>query len=111
LSDSNKEGTPVALIEAMASCRPVVATAVGGVTDLLGGVKEKRPEGFLIAERGLMVETGDAKAMAQAFMYLSENPAALQPTIEKARKFVLTNYDQKRLINDIKMLYGELLGR
>jgi len=108
---SKNEGTPVALIEAMASSRPVVATAVGGVADLLGPIKEKKAEGFLIAERGLMVQTGDANAMAQAFLYLSENPAALQPMIQKAREFVLTNYDRKRLISDIKILYGELLGR
>ncbi|QQS39763.1 MAG: glycosyltransferase [Acidobacteriota bacterium] len=33
---SKNEGTPLSLIEAMASRRPVVSTAVGGVVDLLG---------------------------------------------------------------------------
>jgi glycosyltransferase involved in cell wall biosynthesis len=107
---SKNEGTPVALIEAMASCRPVVAAAVGGVPELLGRVKEKKPEGFQIAERGLMVQSGDAEALAQALLYLSENRGAMQPMIRNAKEFVLTNYGQDRLLNDIKMLYGELLG-
>ena len=100
----------MALIEAMASCLPVVAAAVGGVPDLLGRVKEKKPEGFQIAERGLMVQSGDAEALAQALLYLSENRGAMQPMIRNAKEFVLTNYGQDRLLNDIKMLYGELLG-
>ena len=33
---SLNEGTPLTLIEAMANARPVIATAVGGVVDLLG---------------------------------------------------------------------------
>jgi glycosyltransferase involved in cell wall biosynthesis len=107
---SKNEGTPVALIEAMASCRPVVATAVGGVPDLLGRVKEKKPGGFRIAERGLMTQSGDAEALARAILYLSENRGTMQPMIRKAKEFVLTNYGQDRLLNDIKMLYGELLG-
>jgi glycosyltransferase involved in cell wall biosynthesis len=107
---SKNEGTPVALIEAMASCRPVVAAAVGGVPELLGRVKEKKPEGFQIAERGLMVQSGDAEALAQALLYLSENRGAMQPMIRNAKEFVLTNYGQDRLLNDIKKLYGELLG-
>jgi glycosyltransferase involved in cell wall biosynthesis len=106
---SKNEGTPVALIEAMASCRPVVATAVGGVPDLLGRVKETTPGGFQIAERGLMVQSGDAEALARALMYLSENRGAMQSMIRKAKEFVLANYDQDRLLNDIKILYGDLL--
>jgi glycosyltransferase involved in cell wall biosynthesis len=38
---SKNEGTPVAIIEAMAASRPVIATAVGGVTDLIGSVMDK----------------------------------------------------------------------
>jgi glycosyltransferase involved in cell wall biosynthesis len=107
---SKNEGTPVALIEAMAACRPVVATDVGGVTDLLGPIQEKMPEGFLIAERGVMVEAGDAEAMAQAFLYLSENRNAIEPMIRAAKEFVINNFGKDRLFKDIRKLYDEMLG-
>jgi len=34
----------------------------------------------------------------------------MQPMIRKAQDFVLTNFGQGRWLNDIKRLYGELLG-
>ena len=43
---SRNEGTPLTLIEAMANARPVVATSVGGVVDLLGEVVEDGPYRF-----------------------------------------------------------------
>src|SRR5207245_6068280 len=50
---SRNEGTPVALIEALAAARPVVATRVGGTPDLLGD-----------GRRGLLVPAGDPSALA-----------------------------------------------
>ncbi|PYQ22569.1 MAG: hypothetical protein DMF79_05630, partial [Acidobacteria bacterium] len=48
VNSSRNEGTPVALIEALAAARPVVATRVGGTADLLA-------EG----SHGLLVPPGD----------------------------------------------------
>ncbi|MGH7535658.1 MAG: glycosyltransferase, partial [Gemmatimonadales bacterium] len=57
------EGTPVALIEAMAAGHPVVATEVGGVSDLLrgeGGPAGPIPAGeFCVTERGILVRPGN----------------------------------------------------
>ena len=102
---SKNEGTPVAIIEAMAASRPVVATAVGGVTDLIGRVMEKKPDGFQIGERGLMLPSEDAEALAGALLFVMENRDELKPTIQRAKAFALTNYSQQRLLNDIKTLY------
>src|SRR5512143_1471420 len=54
---SRNEGTPVALIEALAAARPVVATRVGGTPDLLGD-----------DERGRLVPAGDPEALARAIV-------------------------------------------
>jgi glycosyltransferase involved in cell wall biosynthesis len=106
---SKNEGTPVAMIESMASSRPVIATDVGGVTDLLGKVVEKRAEGFLIAERGLLVPSEDAKAFAAGLLFLLENMGGLESMIRRAREFVLDNYSEDRLLKDITGLYDELM--
>jgi glycosyltransferase involved in cell wall biosynthesis len=106
---SKNEGTPVAIIEAMASARPVIATMVGGVPDLMGGVLEKKSGGFLVVERGLMIPPGDARALAAALLFLVEDHNGLDQMIRRAREFVLANYSQERLLNDIKILYNGLI--
>ena len=60
---SANEGTPVTMIEALAAGRPVVATAVGGVPDVVAdGV-----DGFL-------VEPGDTAALAERLARLAADP-------------------------------------
>jgi glycosyltransferase involved in cell wall biosynthesis len=102
---SKNEGTPVAIIEAMAASRPVVATAVGGVPDLIGSVRDKQGNGFQIGERGLMLPSENAEALARALLFVMEKRNELKQTIRRAKAFVLANYSQQRLLNDIKKLY------
>jgi glycosyltransferase involved in cell wall biosynthesis len=106
---SKNEGTPVAIIEAMASSRPVIATMVGGVPDLIGKVMKKKSDGFLVAEKGLLIPSGNAHALAAALLFLSENLDGLEQMIRRAKEFVLANYSQTRLLNDIKILYDGLI--
>ncbi len=102
---SKNEGTPVAIIEAMAASKPVIATAVGGVPDLIGRAVDKKTDGFQIGERGLMLPSENAEALAGALLFVMENRNELKPTIRRAKAFALTNYSKQRLLNDIKTLY------
>ena len=102
---SKNEGTPVAIIEAMAASRPVVATAVGGVPDLIGSINEKKPDGFQVGERGLILPSENAKALAGALLFVLENRKELKPMIRRAKEFAYADYSQQRLLNDIKTLY------
>jgi len=102
---SKNEGTPVAIIEAMAASRPVVATAVGGVPDLIGSIMEKKTDGFQIGKRGLILPSENAKALAGALLFVLENRKELKPMIRRAKEFAFANYSQQRLLNDIKTLY------
>jgi len=61
---SDWEGLPVALIEGMACGLPVVATAVGGVPELVEH-----------QVTGMIVPPGNGGALAQAFTELAQNPA------------------------------------
>ena len=63
VNTSRNEGTPVALIEALAAARPVVATRVGGTPDLL------RDGAF-----GRLVPAGDADAVAEAILDTLRRP-------------------------------------
>ncbi|HKK76323.1 MAG TPA: glycosyltransferase [Saprospiraceae bacterium] len=60
--NGDKEGTPVAIMEAMASGLPVVSTRHAGIAELITS-----------GENGLLVEEYDIDAMAQAMVQLSED--------------------------------------
>ena len=107
---SLNEGTPVTLIEAMAAGRPVIATDVGGVRDLLGAVDTRSPEGYKLARRGILIPSGHREALTKAFLFASENRDLLSRMAREARSFVLREFGLERLTGDLDGLYRELLG-
>ena len=107
---SRNEGTPLTLIEAMANARPCVATAVGGVVDLLG---EKLGPGdaegaYTVCERGLLVAPNDAEAFSDALACLVKDEDLRRALGERGRPFVEASYSKKRLLSDIIGLYRDL---
>ena len=93
---SRNEGSPVALIEAMASGRPVVATRVGGVEELVGEV-------------GLLADVDDSAALARAVSQLLADPERASRLGQAARQRVVTTYGKDRLVDDVDGLYRRLL--
>jgi glycosyltransferase involved in cell wall biosynthesis len=104
---SRNEGTPLTLIEAMANARPVVATSVGGVVDLLGDVVEDGP--YQVCRRGIAVPPGDEDAFAAALSRIIRDRSLRQELGERGLEFVEVNYSKERLFEDIKHLYAELV--
>jgi len=103
---SLNEGTPLTLIEAMANARPVVATSVGGVVDLLGDVVEDGP--YHVCRRGIGVPRGDEEAFVSALSRIIRDRSLRQELGERGLEFVEVNYSKERLFEDIKGLYAEL---
>ena len=109
---SRNEGTPLTLIEAMLNARPVIATDVGGVVDLLGNAAAGSTQvslPYAICERGIRVSPNDAAGFAAALARLIEDEELRTKTGERARQFVERNYAKERLLDDIMGLYRELL--
>jgi glycosyltransferase involved in cell wall biosynthesis len=105
---SHNEGTPLTLIEAMANARPVVATNVGGVVDLLGDVIEDGP--YQVCSRGVSVPAGDEEAFVAALSRIIRDRSLQQELGERGLEFVEVNYAKERLLEDIKTLYSELMN-
>jgi len=103
---SHNEGTPLTLIEAMANARPVVATSVGGVVDLLGDVVEDGP--YEVCRRGIAVPPGDEEAFVAALSRIIRDRSLRQELGDRGLEFVEVNYSKERLFEDIKNLYEEL---
>ena len=105
---SHNEGTPLTLIEAMANERPVVATDVGGVVDLLGA-RLSDGDGYTVCERGISVGSGDVEGFAEGLNRLVRDDGLRKQLGGRGREFVAHNYAKERLIDDISTLYDHLL--
>jgi glycosyltransferase involved in cell wall biosynthesis len=95
---SGNEGTPVSVIEALAAGRPVVATSVGGVPDVVRN-----------GEDGFLVAAGATDELAEALSRLAADPALRERLGAAGRARVLPRYAVDRLVDDIDRLYRSLL--
>jgi Glycosyltransferase len=95
---SDREGTPLALIEAACAGRPVVAVAVGGVADVVAdGVT------------GFVVPPSDEAAFADALGRLVAD-SDLRRRFGEAAPEHAAGYDSARLVDDLDRLYREVLS-
>ena len=100
VSPSRREGTPLAVLEYMEAARPIVATAVGGVPDLIDdGV------------HGLLVRPQDPQALARAISALLDDRARAGELAANARARARREFDLSVTVDRVGALYHDLLGR
>lgn len=97
---SNLEGTPIALIEASAAGKPVVATRLGGVREVVRD-----------GNTGWLVSPGDPVGMAANITALLDDPAGAKRVGQEGAIWVRDRFGQERLADHLTDLYGELLAR
>lgn len=96
VNSSTSEGTPTPIIEALTAGCPVVATAVGGVPDLLD-------HGRL----GMLALPNNADSLAQTILAALNHP----PQNTGARDIMLNRYSIERLVTDLSSLYTGLMAK
>jgi glycosyltransferase involved in cell wall biosynthesis len=96
---SDNEGLPVFLMEAAAAGKPAVATAVGGVSEVIP------------REAGLLVPRDDAERLAQGIVALAADPVLRATMGDSARRRVRERFSAERLVSDMDSLYMELIER
>ena len=94
---SDAEGTPVSLVEAGAAAKPTVATAVGGVPEII------------TPHTGVLVEPGHPGALGRELASLALDAERRDRLGAAARAHVRGRYGARRLLDDIDNLYQELL--
>lgn len=98
VSSSHIETFGRTLVEAMAMSKPVVATEVGGV-----------PEVVADGEVGYLVPPGDAEAMAEKICRLIEDAELREAIGRNGRKRVLELFDIRAIIRRWEQTYQDLL--
>jgi len=96
---SLSEGFSNSLLEAMARGVPVLATRAGA-----------NPEVIRNGREGLLVEPGEAKALASALDSARQDPVGLKKMGEAGRRRVEKEYGEERMLERMKNLYRNVLG-
>jgi glycosyltransferase involved in cell wall biosynthesis len=99
VNPSDDEGLPVALLEALALERPVVATAVGGV-----------PAVIRSGETGILVEKGDSAGMAEGITTLLADPEQARRLGKAGRAMVEARYGIETMVRSFEHIYRRVLG-
>ena len=95
---SNNEGTPVSLIEAQASGKPIVSTNVGGIENIV-----------IENETALLSPVGDVNAFTKNLLRLVEDEEMRINFSKKGSDFVRNKFSYQRLCTDMAKLYNSLL--
>ena len=95
---SISEGSSIVAMEAMAAEKPVVATDVGGV-----------PEVVVNRETGILVKPGDPKALAAAIESLLEKPEWGRDMGERGRRRAAERFDIRLMFERTKQVYADIL--
>ena len=98
VSSSDNEGLPFTVIEAMAAGCPIVATAVGGLPDLIDDQMN-----------GLLVPPRDPQDVARAVVRVIRDPAFASALSDAARRDVQLRFHPVRFAADMSALYDNLL--
>lgn len=92
------EGLPLALLEALAMRKAVVATKVGGI-----------PEVVEHGKNGILVEPRDPEGLAEGIVKLIRNPNLAAKMGEEGRKIVEEKFSTNVVVRKLENLYEELL--
>lgn len=95
---SGWEGTPLAVMEAMAAGLPVVATAVGGVPELVSD-----------GETGLLAPSGDMRAFAEALSRLAGDPG-MRAAMAGAARICAVKFSVETMVAEYASLFERLAG-
>jgi glycosyltransferase involved in cell wall biosynthesis len=99
VAPSLSEGFGLAVLEAMATSRPCVASRTGGLPEIV------EHEGS-----GLLVPPADAGALAAALLRLARDPALRQRMGRRARAIVEERFDIRETARRLAALYDEILA-
>lgn len=95
---SNYEGLPISLLEALSFGLPAVASAVGGITEVLDG-----QNGFAI--------DNEASVFAEKIEYIFSDNDRYKSMSQRARQTYIANFTIEKMIAGYQSIYNEIAGK
>lgn len=92
------EGTPQVLLQALAMEKPIVATSVGGIPNLVAD-----------RETGLLVEPQNAEALSRAIHWLLDHLTEARLMARRGREHVVRNFSLEHAVDRTIAVYRDLL--
>ena len=93
------EGVPQALLQALAMSRPVVATEVGGI-----------PEVVTSGVHGILCEPQNPQALATAILQMLENPTRAREMAREGRQRVMKEFSLDQMMERLEEVYYHMLN-
>lgn len=93
------EGLPIVLLEALTYSKPVVATRVGGI-----------PEVITNGKTGILVEPQNPSRLAEGIIRILRNSDETNRMVSEGRKLVEEHFNSKDWGKKIEKVYQEILG-
>ncbi|MGB9700384.1 MAG: glycosyltransferase [Thermodesulfobacteriota bacterium] len=93
------EGVPQTILQALAMRKPVVATRVGSI-----------PEVIIEGRTGILIPPRDAEKIAEGVIEIYKNSELRQILIENGREYIKEKYSHKIMLDRLEELYGDLLS-
>ena len=97
---THREGLPLSLLEAMAQGKPVIATAVDGIPELISS-----------GETGLLHEHGNSAELAAGILRCLDDPSMARRMGLAAREHCRRHFNQAAFADNAASLYREMLNR
>lgn len=99
ITASLAEGMPRSIMEAMALGKPVIASDVGGISDIVVNNKT-----------GIIVEPGNTAAFYKAILSLMNNPSRMEQFGAQARSLIVNEYSIEKNVSTLETFYSQLAG-
>ena len=94
------EGLGIVLLEAMALRKPIVASKVGGIPEIVQHEKT-----------GLLVKPADVEDLFNGLLTLCQNPDTCRQMGEEARRRVVASFSVERMMEQLYRLYDGVLAK
>jgi len=96
---SLREGMPLSILEAMAMKIPVIATNIGGISEIVRNYVN-----------GILIEPGNPYKLAEAIIMLMRDIDLYKRLAENARKFIEENYNIDKIVEKLERIYKKYAG-